>query len=305
MLYTLTLNPAVDLELQVESFDLNSVSRAVASRFDAGGKGFNVSRMLAHLNVENTALGFVGGHNGARLQAELNRQGVETSFCQIAGETRTNVSLVRAGSSDHYKVNEAGPTISPLELADLFEQVDRVAEPGDWWVLAGSVPPGVQSSVYADLIRLLQTKGAKVMLDGSGDALKLGCKAQPDLIKPNLEEAVELLGLPDDHGLELKEVCEQLIQLGPKQVVISLGKDGACCFDGMALTTLASPEIIEKNPIGAGDSLVAGLVWGLSSGEGLSTALKKGIACGAATASQEGTELGRLSQVTELLEQLV
>lgn len=304
MIYTLTLNPAVDLEFQVKSFDLNSVTRAISSRMDAGGKGFNVSRMLAHLNVVSTAVGFIGGHSGARLESELKRQKIETNFCQIANETRTNISLVRSGSSDHYKVNETGPTISAFELASLYEKVSRLAFPGDWWVLAGSVPPGVPSTVYAELIRLLKGKGAHVFLDGSGEAFELGCKAQPTLIKPNLEEALELLNLPEDHGFSLKEICAKLIQLGPKKVVISLGKDGACSFDGSALTTIKSPEIVEKNPIGAGDSLVAGMIWGLFNGDILSTALKKGIACGAATASEPGTGLGSLAQVKELLERI-
>ncbi|MBU2864436.1 1-phosphofructokinase [Reinekea forsetii] len=301
MIYTLTLNPAVDLEYQVKSFDLNSVTRASSCRMDAGGKGFNVSRMLAQLDMVSTAVGFIGGHSGARLEAALKRQKIETNFCDIAGESRTNVSFVREGSSDHYKVNDPGPEISAFEVASLYEKVSRLALPGDWWILAGSVPPGVPLTVYAELIRLLKQKGAQVFLDSSGDAFKLACSAQPTLIKPNLEEAEELLGLPKGHGLSLKEISQKLIQLGPEKVVISLGKDGACCFDGSSLNIVKSPNIVEKNPVGAGDSLVAGMVWGLFQGDALPIALKKGIACGAATASIEGTGLGTLEQVQQLM----
>ena len=170
MIYTLTLNPALDLELQIEQFAFNSVARASHSQRDCGGKGLNVSRMLRHLNVDSIAMGFVGGYNGQRLQSDLTALGVQTLFTPIAAETRTNVSIVATGSSQHIKVNEAGPAVSVTEWDQLISTIKQYLTPGDWWVLAGSLPQGVPDMAYADLITLIEGAGAYVILDASGAA---------------------------------------------------------------------------------------------------------------------------------------
>ena len=303
MIYTLTLNPAVDLELQIDQFQFNSVVRAGSSRMDCGGKGFNVSRMLRNLGVDSTAMGFIGGYNGERLEAELTALGIQTRFTKISGETRTNVSIVANNEAQHIKVNEAGPEILPAELSNLIEAVKQNLAAGDWWVLAGSLPRGVDDSVYADLIRLIEGAGAHAILDTSGEALRLGCLAKPSLVKPNLEEAQQLLGLPDAALEQADDWTNALLDLGPKSLVVSLGKQGALLATGEYLGKVESPSIVEANPIGAGDSMVAGIVWRLSLGEPLRQALPYGLACGAATASRSGTELGSLEQVTELVKQ--
>ncbi|TEW55526.1 1-phosphofructokinase [Psychromonas sp. RZ22] len=301
MIYTLTLNPAVDLELQIDQFQFNSVARAKNSRMDCGGKGFNVSRMLRNVNIESTAMGFIGGYNGQRLQTELTSLGIKTNFTEISGETRTNVSIVAHGEQRHIKVNETGPEISSVELANLITAIKQNLKAGDWWVLGGSLPSGVDSTIYAELITLIENAGAFAVLDSSGEALRLGCLAKPTLAKPNLDEAKELLGLSDE-GLDDADLwCKALAKQGPKNLVVSLGEEGALYVSGQAFKKISSPEIIEANPIGAGDSMVAGIVWRLSLGETLQKALPYGLACGAATASRPGTELGSLEQVTELV----
>lgn len=303
MIYTLTLNPAIDLELQIEQFQFNSVARSQSSRMDCGGKGFNVSRMLRNVNIESTAMGFVGGYNGQRLKAELSALGINTDFTEISGETRTNVSIVAHGEQQHIKVNEAGPEVSKAELASLIAAVKHNLKAGDWWVLGGSLPRGIDNSIYADLIRLIEDAGAFVILDSSGEALELGCLAKPTLAKPNLDEAQELLGLTTDQLEDSAVWCESLLKSGPKNLVVSLGEEGALLVTEQQFAKVTSPSIIEINPIGAGDSMVAGIVWRLSLGESLENALPYGLACGAATASRPGTELGSLEQVTELVKQ--
>jgi 1-phosphofructokinase family hexose kinase len=301
MIYTLTLNPAVDLELQIEQFQFNAVARAKSSRIDCGGKGFNVSRMLRNLNVNSTALGFVGGYNGQRLQSELSALGIHTQFTEINGETRTNVSIVAPGEQQHIKVNESGPEVSKVELENLIATVKQNLEPGDWWVLGGSLPRGVDNSIYAELIQLIEMAGAFVILDSSGEALRLGCLAKPTLAKPNLEEAQQLLGLTAEQLDDATLWCKTLLASGPKNLVVSLGEEGALLVTAQQFEKITSPHIIEVNPIGAGDSMVAGIVWRLSLGESLQQALPYGLACGAATASRSGTDLGSLEQVIELV----
>lgn len=301
MIYTLTLNPALDLELHIEKFEFNAVSRANRSQMDCGGKGFNVSRLLKNLNVESVAMGFVGGKNGERLHDELSALNIETDFTPIEGETRLNVSVVADEDANHIKVNQAGPQISERELACLLQQIDHRLAPNDWWVLGGSLPLGVPTSIYATLIERIKAAGAFVILDTSGEALRLGCVAKPTLIKPNLEEALELAERGAHEPAELDSWLGDVLAKGPEHLVMSLGKDGALYTDGRFSVVIESPEIIERNPIGAGDSLVAGMVAQLSKGQDYATALKFGVACGAATASQPGTTLGSKTDIETLL----
>jgi 1-phosphofructokinase family hexose kinase len=305
MIYTVTLNPAVDRELLVDKISFDTVLRANRWRVDCGGKGFNVARMLQSLGTSSIALGFAAGKAGELLNEELQALGIENEFVWVQGETRTNVSIVSADHGHYVKVNEPGPTISGDDIVKLMQKMQGLAQPGDSWVLAGSLPPGVPPSVYADMTTLLQSAGVQVFLDTSDEALRQACRANPFLIKPNAEEAQELTGLPINTPAEIAAAGKAIQAMGAGNVVISLGKEGALLVNGQQAWLAASPEIVERNPIGAGDSMVAGLVWGLSQGHGMPEALCRGIACGAATASQSGTSVGSLTQVNTLLAQVL
>ena len=304
MIYTLTLNPAVDRELAVEEIVFDTVLRASEWRVDCGGKGFNVARMLQSLGTSSVALGFAAGKSGELLDDTLQSLGIETDFVWVGGETRTNVSIVSTDHAHHVKVNEPGPTVSETDLAKLVQKVRGLARPDDGWVLAGSLPPGAPPTFYAEIITILQSAGARVFLDTSDEALRQSCPAKPFLVKPNAAEAQELTGLPINTPAEIAAVGAAIQAMGPVNVIISLGKQGALLVTGHKAWLAASPEIVEHNPIGAGDSMVAGLVWGLSQGHSMPEALCRGIACGAATASQGGTAVGSLVQVNELLSQV-
>jgi 1-phosphofructokinase family hexose kinase len=303
MIYTLTLNPALDRELTIPALALDTVLRATEARVDYGGKGFNVSRMLAALGAESIALGFAGGHTGAMLRDGLAALGIETDFVGIAGETRTNVSIVTTSDGHYIKVNEAGPTIDADEQAALVRRVRERAQPGDWWVLAGSLPPGCPATLYADLIRDIQAAGARALLDTSGAALRHGCAAQPFLIKPNAHEASELTGLPVASTAEALAAATAM--QGIPHIALSMGAAGALLVHAGRGWLAAPPAIHERNPIGAGDSLLAGLAWSLSQGHELPNAIRWGVACGAATASRAGTAVGTYDQVAQLAEQVL
>ena len=202
------------------------------------------------------------------------------------------------------KANEPGPTINEAGLAQLTQKTRDLVQAGDWWVLAGSLPPRVEPSYYTELITIIQSAGAKVFLDTSDEALRQNCGAKPLLVKPNDEEAHALTGLPVNTPAEIAAVGMAISAMGPASVIISLGKVGAVLVDKGMAWLAASPEIVTANPIGAGDSMVAGIVWGLSQGDTMQDALCKGIACGAATASQKGTSVGSREQVNNLLPQV-
>ena len=301
MIYTVTLNPALDRELTVPDLAFDTVLRATQARIDWGGKGFNVSRMLAVLGAQSVALGFAGGRTGEILQEGLTSLGIVTDFTPIGGETRTNVSLVSQDTKHHIKVNEAGPLISAQEQASLKELVRGRVRPGDWWVLAGSLPPGIAPSFYADLIGEIQAGGGRVILDTSDEPLRLGCAGRPFLVKPNAFEASQLTGQPVESVAQAMHAARTLE--GIEYVVISMGKAGTFLYHDNQGWFATAPTIHERNPIGAGDSLVAGLVWGFTHGD-VATALRWGVACGAATASHDGTELGNYPEIEHLEQQI-
>jgi 1-phosphofructokinase family hexose kinase len=304
VIYTVTLNPAVDRELTVPKLEFDSVLRATAWQVDCGGKGFNVSRMLMSLGQSSVALGFAGGRSGELLRNGLEALGIETDFIWVAGETRTNVSIVSQAHDHYIKANEPGPTINADDQARLLAQVQTLAQAGDWWVLAGSLPPGVPATIYAEMLAILNEAGAKAILDTSGEALQFGCAGRPFLAKPNGTELSKLTGLPVGNEGELVTAVRAMQAMGVANVVVSLGKAGALLADGAEIVMVASPKIEEKNPIGAGDSMVGGLVWGLSQGHTVAEALRWGIACGAATASMSGTAVGSRELVEELWPQV-
>lgn len=304
MIYTVTLNPAVDKELVVPAIEVDTVLRSQEVRLDYGGKGFNVSRMLNALGSSSVALGFAGGQSGELLRDGLASLGIDSDFVWVDDETRTNVSIVTKVPGHYVKVNEPGPVISAAAYETLINKVKRLAQAGDWWVLAGSLPPGVPQTAYADLIREIQGSGARVLLDTSGEALRLGCSARPFLVKPNDVEAQQLTGLPVNSPAETAAAAKAMQKSGIENIVVSLGKSGALLADEQGVWRAASPRVEERNPIGAGDSLVGGLVWGLSEGLALPEALRWGIACGAATASLSGTAVGSRQLVEKLLPQV-
>lgn len=266
MIFTVTLNPAVDRELTVDDIAFDTVLRASDWRVDCGGKGFNVARMLKSVGVSSVALGFAAGKSGEMLNDKLKSLEIETDFVWVEGDTRTNVSIVSSSTGQYVKVNEPGPTITDADLAQLAKKIGERAKAGDWWVLAGSLPPGVPATYYTELITIIQSAGAKVFLDTSGEALQKNCAAKPQLVKPNDEEAHELTGLPFGTKEEIAAVGKAISVMGPASVIISLGKEGAVLVDEGKAWLAASPKIVAANPIGAGDSMVAGIVWGLSQG---------------------------------------
>ncbi len=304
MIYTLTLNPAVDRELTVPMMEFDSVLRASEARVDFGGKGFNVSRLLKGMNEPSIAVGFLGGRAGELLQDGLQSLGIATDFVWVPEETRTNVSIVTQ-SHDHYiKVNEKGPLIGVTKQKELLNKIDSLAKRGDWWVLAGSLPPGVADDFYARVVNVLNKHEAQAILDTSGESLKIGCAEKPYLLKPNAEEAHALTGLPMDTPSGIAAAAAEIRRIGAQNVVVSMGKAGALLHTSEGTWLTHSPKIKEKNPIGAGDSMVGGLVWALTQGIALKEALGWGVASGAATASLPGTEVGSRPLIEELFSQV-
>ena len=300
MIYTITLNPALDRELTVPEITLDQVLRAQSTRLDYGGKGFNVSRALLALGEESIALGFIGGGVGEKLHAGLASLGIRSDFNHISGETRTNLSVIAEDHAHYVKVNESGPLVTKIEAAALLDKISALVKPGDWWILAGSSPPGIEPPYIARIIALVQGCGAHGVLDTQGEALLRGCQSAVFLVKPNAFEAGELTGMEITTPGEAIQAISRIHDLGASQVVISLGKFGAVYSDGSHTWWATPPQIEQRNPIGAGDAMLAGVVWALQSNNNGNDVLRWGVACGAAAASLDGTAVGPRSLVESL-----
>lgn len=304
MIYTLTLNPALDRTLTVPHLVLDEVLRASSTQLDWGGKGFNVSRALLQLGQPSTALGFAGGETGQRLERGLKSLGITTDFIRIQGETRTNVVVIEAGSGRHIKVNEPGPQVLPEELNALVSQVSQRAAPGDLWLLCGSLPPGVDPGFFSLLIDLIQSHHAKACLDTSGEPLTLGCTSGPFLVKPNRSEAEEMVGFALNRPEDYRRAALRLFQQGVERLALSLGGDGLFLAARYGGVIARPPAVAVQSTVGAGDAALAGIIYALSHGAALDDVARWGAASGTAAAMKPGTALGSKAEIKQMLEQI-
>lgn len=304
MIYTLTLNPALDKEYQVSTLELDHVMRTDQVGTDFGGKGFNVSRMLSALGVASMALGFVGGHTGDVLLQGLRSLGIKTEPTIIAGETRINISIIGESDGHYVKVNEIGPVVSKDEVQALLRKIDPLLRPGDFWVLSGSLPNNVPKDIYAKIICRVNQCGAYAVLDASGKPFKVGVKEKPFLIKPNIHELSDLVSREITGMRDLVDVTSTLHAEGLKNVLVSLGEKGAFLSASGRQWYAQSPKIQVRNPTGAGDAMIAGFIWRLSEGDTLEAALPWATACGTAAASLMGTGMPSIQQIEAFYEKI-
>ena len=285
MIYTLTLNPALDYVLRLPSLRLGSTNRAEHSLLQLGGKGINVSCVLRQLETETVALGFTAGFTGDELEAELTRRGVPTDFLRLPdGMTRINVKIGTAEGET--EINGAGPTIPAEALEALWSRLDKLTDE-DTLVLAGSIPPSLPKDLYRRIMERLSCKGIRFVVDAEGEALSAVLGHKPFLVKPNRAELEGLAGRPLPTEDDLRSAAEDLQRAGARNVLVSLGGDGALLLDEHGtFHRSAAPLITPVNTVGAGDSMVAGFLAGLA--DGYEAALRCGVAAGSATAATEG-----------------
>ena len=262
---TVTMNPAADLIVELPSLRLDAVNKARAERLFCGGKGINVSLVLALLGIESSACGFFGRDNAGMFETFCRDNRIVPAFDLLPGPTRTNVKLAIDGrpATD---INLPGLPVPPEAFAALGDRLFSMAAPDCLFLLCGSLPPGVTPAAYAGLIERLGRTGARVYLDASGEALARGLAAGPDLAKPNLGELAELEGAERFDAASAATAAGKWLARGCKALAVSLGGDGAMWIsEGTALRASAgSVEAI--NMVGAGDSFLAGLVYGLLEG---------------------------------------
>lgn len=303
MIYTVTLNPAIDYVMRLDELRLGETNRATETAVQFGGKGINVSCMLRELGVESTALGFIAGFTGEALAAYLGEMDIPADLIRLPeGLTRINVKLKSGTESE---INAAGPSIPAEALEALMAKLDTLTE-GDTLVLAGSIPPSLPRDLYARLTSRLTSRltarvtgrGIRVVVDAEGEALTAVLPDRPFLIKPNRAELEGLMGRSLSAESDLREAATALQQAGAQNVLVSLGGEGALLLDEYGKFHRApAAAVTPVNTVGAGDSMVAGFIAGLP--HGYAYALQLGIAAGGATASTDG--LGTRAVIEKLM----
>ena len=310
MIYTVTLNPTLDRTMHFPRLVMGALNRATQVRTDLSGKGINVSVALRRFGVESVILSLRAGIYGRILFQGLREMGYTCHCVEVAGETRSNVTVIDMERGITTKLNEPGPTVAAEDIAAFEGQLRQHLEVGDLCVFSGSLPPGAPHDTYARLIAVAHERGAIAFLDTSSVALAAGCAARPDLIKPNAVEARELVGRPLERREQLVEGLAAMLELGPRRVLLTLGSRGAALADGATgkapgMWLARPPEIRELSAVGAGDAALAGFLWawgrGLDSAEGLRWA----VAAGTATAMEDGTNIPSLERIQRVYEQVV
>ncbi len=305
---TLTLNPALDITVSLDALRPGHVNRAHDQQSHAAGKGLNVAQVLADLGHSVTVGGFLGRDNLQPFEALIARRGFADCFVRVAGETRSNLKLVEADGRVT-DVNGLGPEVDEAARAELLQRLAQVAPGHDAVVVAGSLPRGISPEWFRQLLEQLQAQGLKVALDSSGDALRAGLQSAPWLVKPNTEELGEVLGLAVQTAAEQRAAAEQLLAGGIEHVVVSAGEQGVSWFAAGLALQARPPHVRVASTVGAGDSLVAGMVHGLLAAESPQQTLRRATAIAAQAVTQVGfgicdrEQLAHLETAVQLTEQ--
>ena len=299
MIYTVTLNPSIDYVVHLDSFVDGITNRTTGEEYYFGGKGINVSNVLAELNLESTALGFVAGFTGEAIEKGVRNERITTDFIHLReGISRINVKI-KAG--EETEINGQGPRIDDEALAALMERIDRITD-GDTIIIAGNVPNTMPDDVYERMLERLQGKDVRIVVDATKKLLVNALKYRPFLIKPNRQEISEIFGVEVKTEADTERYARELQKLGAQNVLVSLGGEGAMLIDadGMKHKQGVLPGKV-VNTVGSGDSMVAGFVAGWELEHSYAFALKLGSACGNATAFLPG--LATREKIEELLAQ--
>ena len=259
MILTVTLNTALDITYRVGALRPHTSHRVSDVAERPGGKGVNVARVLAALGHETTVTGFVGGATGQAVREHLaDTPGVRDALLPVAGATRRTVAVVDELTGDTTQLNEPGPQIAPAEWGAFLDHYEELLPAASAVALCGSLPPGVPVGAYAGLTKAARAAGVPVLLDTSGEPLRRGVAARPDLVKPNTDELAELTGSHDP-----TRATQDARRRGARTVVASLGVQGLLALTPDGRWRAVPPGREHGNPTGAGDSAVAGLLSGL------------------------------------------
>lgn len=300
MICTLTLNPSLDYIVTVDDFKLGATNRTSSDFILPGGKGINVSIVLQNLGQKTEAIGFLAGFTGKALESMVQEAGIRASFIWVKeGDTRINVKL---RAKEETEINGRGPNITESDLEKLYEKLSSLNK-DDILVISGSIPSSIPQTLYADILKYMDGRVDKIVVDATNDLLMNVLKYHPFLIKPNIHELEEIFKKELPTGKDVEEAAREMQKLGARNVLVSMGGGGAFLLTESRELYIANacsgPTV---NTVGAGDSLVAGFLTGLGETGDFGKALQMGVAAGSATAFSDW--LGTKELTLSLLEQV-
>lgn len=297
---TLTLNPALDKSTEVAYMVPEQKLRCKPMRIDAGGGGISVSKGIQRLGGQSVAVFPAGGNNGKILCGLLEKDGIKTQSLPVEGETRENLSVLEASSNAQYRFTLPGLQISEKQADECLEIIRGLAP--EYLVASGSLPPGLAETYFEKIAAFAKEIGARFVLDTSGPALRAAADEGLFLLKPNLAELSALAGVEKLEINEVDDAAQKIIQLGKCEVVVvSLGAQGALLVTKEGFEHIPAPMVKKQSTVGAGDSMVAGMVWALNEGNTFREMAQIGVACGTAATMNKGTELFHTEDVWRLL----
>ncbi len=303
VIHTVTVNPALDLTYRVSEIVFDDTVRADEVLRSPGGKGINVSRVVARLDHPTVAMGFLGGRAGEELRERLEAEAVRTWFTHIAGATRTN-AIVQDANSHQIRVSGPGTTVSPEDVEQLVESLFDLRSP-DVLALCGSLLPGVPRDFYTAIATRAMADGIHVAFDADGDELQAAVEIGAYLIKPNRYELERLTGKQVGTREDAIAASRPLVRQGVTAVLTSLGSQGAVLVTDECALHAYAPRVTVDSAVGAGDAMLAGALVAAVDGDPWETVLRLGVACGTATAMSPGTELCERGEVEALLPKVV
>lgn len=293
MIYTLTLNPAIDYYIMADDLKLGQVNRTQTEQICFGGKGINVSFVLHELGVKSVALGFVGGFTGEAIEKHLIQNEIDCDFVKVSGNTRINVKF------NDTDINATGPDISVDELENLYKKLENL-KCGDFLILSGSVPKCLPQNTYEVILERLKDKGINFVVDAEKDLLMGTLNYKPFLIKPNHNELSEIFDVEISNFETALIYAEKLQQMGAQNVMITLGDKGAVLLDCNKNTyAQKAPHGKVISAVGSGDSCVAAFLAQYINGKDYEICLKTAVAAGSATAFSSG--LATKEQIESLI----
>ena len=300
MIYTVTLNPALDRFIVVEQLLAEDTSRILSETAYAAGKGINVSRVIRELGGHSAALGLVGGYEGLQLEGLLINAGVMSDFTRISGETRTNIILREQTKGRQYVIGAAGPEVNATEIGMFYQNFNQIQNM-EYLILSGSLPRGVTPNLYGQLILAGKKKNAFIVIDSDGKSLRESIEYQPTCIKPNTYELSRLAERELQTESEIMGFCEKIHQKGIPYILVSRGRKGLLLSSVKQKIKAIAPPVEVDSTVGAGDSVVGGFVLAHSRGKDLADCVRLACAAGTATAQTPGTELCHRAGVEAIL----
>lgn len=288
MITCISLNPCIDRTMVVEGFTTGALNRVVSSTDVAAGKGINVALTVSALGLDAECIGFMYQDSGRLFEKRLMVNSTSYDFIWCDGEARTNIKVLDRKAGVVTELNESGRTVDAQKLEEMTDLVSRHAENSDYMILSGSMPPGCPEDYYRTLIKAVEGLGCRCVLDADGARLKYGLMAQPFMIKPNRYELETMTGKPLDSIQAVRDAARHYIDMGVEIVAVSLGQDGAMIMRDDVALYAPRLNIEVKSTVGAGDSMVAGLVAGFMAEHDLEETFRMGMACATARCMTEG-----------------